>query len=364
MTEKKNMLEKATSMNSEKLMDSIPSCNQLPSKAVSTDTKMCQTDEFESITQSIDESFSSVSSLESGKNRCCEKYWKKCYSLQTKLAVCQKRIEILEKDKDDLKERLLQQLQTKRDSVERSDSAVSKLVELESKLEKKKLFICELKNELLKTCNSLIDKEKEVDDLKQQLAECKTKFKHEALDASKIHPIAPMTSVDANVKTLKNHKWKLIQTIFDIQRKFYEKKDIHLNYFDRFKEHVNNLYSLQLIPPVSKSESMPLLRSHTLKKHYEEGNEKVKKIADLELDIECLENLKIFLNRFLVPCVFLTSETSDKQTEIEPRTISSNQLSSPVKLESRRESKHEITDILNLSFPEAFILSDNEKDLR
>lgn len=271
-----------------------------------------QTKDTEERSQSADESITSINPIETSKNMCCEKYIKKYHSLQTKLALYKKRIEILESEKTNLRESL-NQFQSSRNSPSKMDDQEfdsKKASDLESELERKKAFIIELKSELLKTCNALISKEEEIEKLTAKLSECETKSKSptfEMLENSRVDS----KTVDTHVKNLKNYKWELIQTIFDIQRKFYEKRGIHLNYFDKFKDHVNNLYSFHLTHPLAKSESLPLLNSYSMCQ--KQTDDRFKNLVGLELDIECLENLKIFLNRFFVPCVFETSHTFDSE---------------------------------------------------
>jgi chromosome segregation ATPase len=354
ITDKTNVQDKSTSVIKDfvdDIADSVSSNSPLPSTSVIKQVSVeVQTKGLENSLNNTDES----STMESSTHNCCEKYIRKCHSFQTKLALLKKHVEILEKEKSDLQERHLILLQNKNTSVSEAEESVNaKLVDLESQLEQKKTFIRELKADLLKTCNSLIDKQREVDDLKDKLSEFERKSKSSAVDTLN-HSFSSPKAVDSKVKSLKNYKWTLIQTIFDIQRQFYERKGIHLNYFNTFKDHVNNLYSMQLTHSLSKAESMPILGSYSLTQ-LSSQEDKIKSMFGLELDIQCLENLKIFLNRFFVPCLVQAAQSIDgnsSKLESVEKMLSSDRLYLDHEVDNLTLPRLRKTSSVDISFPE------------
>ncbi|GIX76942.1 hypothetical protein CEXT_50881 [Caerostris extrusa] len=206
-----------------------------------------------------DTSINSITSeKEEDLNRKIDRYTKKIKALQTKLSLMEKRIDILEKEKADLREQLLAQPHGHKHHAAPSEEFVTlfkELEELKSTLKTKSSFIKDLKNELFKTCNSLVDKQKEVDDLQQKLSEVKS---FGSLDSSHLRYSDPIhKSTEANIKDLTAHKWELIQGILKHQKQFYERKNIHLGHFEKFKNHIEKLRSLQVSPSLLKFGSDP-----------------------------------------------------------------------------------------------------------
>ncbi|XP_054713056.1 repetitive organellar protein-like [Uloborus diversus] len=246
--------------------------------------------------------------------RDVEPFVRKINALQVKLSMATKRIEILEQEKNDLRENLLAEVHTrKKSSLNTQGNTNEKIIELETKLEKKVSFIKELKNDLYKTSDSLVKTQEELRDLREKVS---------ALDNSKsdLQFCKDFSSnslgIEANISSLRKHKWELIRTIFDMQKKLYEKKGIHLNHFENFKKHIENLHSSQISAKLSKSESEPILSSHAdlASKSMFLNSQKFLNcvLVGLEIDIECLENLKIFLKRFFVPYILQNTEMADQ----------------------------------------------------
>ncbi|GFS71381.1 cnn_1N domain-containing protein, partial [Nephila pilipes] len=264
---------------------------------------------------SRDSSFSSIASeKDDDMYKKVERYAKKIKALQTKLSMTEKRIEILEKEKADLREELLAQVQidkTKTKPSEELEALSKELLELKSALKTKTSFIKDLKTELFKTCNSLVDKQKEVDELQYKLSASKSNVEvkspsstHSEFRLQYSDPIHK--SVETNIKELKNHKWELIQGILKQQKLFYERKNIHLGHFEKFKNHIEKLRSLQVSPTLYKSGSEPLLNTPVVANSFyaEKCDKTLKNLQiELQLDVECLQNLKIFLKRFFIPLV-------------------------------------------------------------
>ncbi|GIY74909.1 hypothetical protein CDAR_309661 [Caerostris darwini] len=255
-----------------------------------------------------DTSINSITSeKEEDLNRKIDRYTKKIKALQTKLSLMEKRIDILEKEKADLREQLLAQPHGNKHHAAPSEEFVTlfkELEELKSTLKTKSSFIKDLKNELFKTCNSLVDKQKEVDDLQQKLSEVKS---FGSLDSSHLRYSDPIhKSTEANIKDLTAHKWELIQGILKHQKQFYERKNIHLGHFEKFKNHIEKLRSLQVSPSLLKFGSDPFLNNGVASNNFyvEKCDRTLKNLQmELQLDVECLQNLKIFLKRFFMPLV-------------------------------------------------------------
>ncbi|XP_055948142.1 putative leucine-rich repeat-containing protein DDB_G0290503 isoform X1 [Argiope bruennichi] len=266
-------------------------------------------------TISNDASFNSIASeKEEEMGRKIDRYARKIKALQTKLLMTEKRIEILEKEKAELREELLAQVHGEKEKSKTSDeieTLVRELNELKSTLKTKTSFIKDLKSELFKTCNSLVDKQKEVDELQQKLSASSRNTEadllspvHIKLSPSYSDPIQKAT--EANIKELKKHKWELIQGILSHQKQLYERKNIHLGHFEKFKKHIEKLRSLQVSPSLFKSESEPLLNNSVATNSFyaEKCDRTLKNLQiELQLDVECLQNLKIFLKRFFMPLV-------------------------------------------------------------
>ncbi|GFV00356.1 cnn_1N domain-containing protein [Trichonephila clavipes] len=313
------------------------------SKGNMSSSHLSNTSEVPSISR--DSSFSSVTSeKDDDVYKKFEKYSKKIKALQTKLSITEKRIEILEKEKADLREECLAQIQidkTKTKSSEELEVLSKELLELKATLKTKTSFIKDLKNELFKTCNSLVDKQKEVDELQHKLsaakknAEAKLPSSPNELNSRYSDPIHK--SVEANIKELKNHKWELIQSILKQQKLFYERKNIHLGHFEKFKNHIEKLRSLQISQSLFKSGSEPLLNTPMVANSFyaEKCDKTLKNLQiELQLDVECLQNLKIFLKRFFIPLVLQNcscAPTNPKPDDDSHDQKQSNQASSEMK---------------------------------
>ncbi|GBN10734.1 hypothetical protein AVEN_190003-1 [Araneus ventricosus] len=266
-------------------------------------------------TASNDASFSSMTSeKEEEMSRKIDRYAKKIKALQTKLSMTEKRIEILEKEKADLREELLAQIHGEKEKIKTSeeiDALVRELGELKSTLKTKTSFIKDLKSELFKTCNSLVDKQKEVDELQHKLSASNSNTETDLLSPvhAKIRPSYSdpiQKATETNIKDLKKHKWELIQGILNHQKQLYERKNIHLGHLEKFKKHIEKLRSLQVSPSLFKSESEPLLNTPMATNSFyaEKCDRTLKNLQiELQLDVECLQNLKIFLKRFFMPLV-------------------------------------------------------------
>ncbi|GFR08302.1 cnn_1N domain-containing protein [Trichonephila clavata] len=294
---------------------------------------------------SRDSSFSSIASeKDDDVYKKFEKYSKKIKALQTKLSITEKRIEILEKEKADLREEFFAQIQkdkTKTKSSEELEALSKELIELKTTLKTKTSFIKDLKNELFKTCNSLVDKQKEVDELQHKLSAARknavAKSPSSPLEFNSQYSDPIHKSVEANIKELKNHKWELIQGILKQQKVFYEKKNIHLGHFEKFKNHIEKLRSLQISQSLFKSGSEPLLNTPMVANSFyaEKCDKTLKNLQiELQLDVECLQNLKIFLKRFFIPLVLQNcscAATSPKPDDDSHDGKQSNQASSEMK---------------------------------
>ncbi|CAL1270530.1 unnamed protein product [Larinioides sclopetarius] len=310
-----SILSKATSTSKGNSQDNgrdFVSSSLKPSARLSNENEI--NDETMS-TASNDASYSSmISEKEDEINRKIDRYAKKIKALQTKLSMTEKRIEILEKEKADLREELLAQIHGEKEKIKTSeeiDALVTELKELKSTLKTKTSFIKDLKSELFKTCNSLVDKQKEVDELQHKLSANNSNTETDLLSPvhAKVRPSYSdpiQKATEANIKDLKKHKWELVQGILNHQKQLYERKNIHLGHLEKFKKHIEKLRSFQVSPSLYKSESEPLLNTPMATNSFyaEKCDRTLKNLQiELQLDVECLQNLKIFLKRFFMPLV-------------------------------------------------------------
>ncbi|KFM65624.1 hypothetical protein X975_15394, partial [Stegodyphus mimosarum] len=276
--------------------------------------------------QPENDSFSSQSSKEendlestSAHKKMNEKLIKKIKALEAKLSMCEKRADILEKEKNDLRNSVLAQVHSNKRISAGSEDLSQKILDLELKLEKKNSFIKELKSELFRTCNALVDKQKEVDVLEQKLSEYVNigqKYETEHQDIAAAHSEILQSNTEGQFLELRRHKWDLIQEIFKLQKHFYEERGIHVGLFEKFKSYITTLHSRQKSFPWMKSGSEPLLNSLQDKVADNLSQNRILEYLnlDLDIDIECLQNLKIFLKRFFMPQVSKKSQHSLSET--------------------------------------------------
>ncbi|XP_035218874.1 CDK5 regulatory subunit-associated protein 2-like isoform X2 [Stegodyphus dumicola] len=308
--------------------------------------------------QSGNDSFSSQSSKEdkdlestSMHKKINEKLIKKIKALEAKLSMCEKRADILEKEKNDLRNSVLEQVHSNKRISGGSEDLSQKITDLELKLEKKNSFIKELKSELHRTCNSLVDKQKEVDDLEQKLSEYVNigqKYETEHRDIATAHSEILQSNTEAQFLELRRHKWDLIQEIFKLQKHFYEEREIHVGHFEKFKNYIITLHSRQKSFPWMKSGSEPLLNSLQDKVADNLSQNRILEYLnlDLDIDIECLQNLKIFLKRFFMPQISKKSQHSLPETNDPNLGDTSISVKKPTEISEISKQSKEFENIL------------------
>ncbi|KAG8199449.1 hypothetical protein JTE90_000316 [Oedothorax gibbosus] len=179
-----------------------------PNVSISSETSITQE-------RSRISSSSSVKDEESGNKSVTGKYIDIIRSLKTKLALSEQRIVILEKEKGHLREHLLAQVckdKSASQSSEDLDNLRKDNADLHDQLQAKSSCINDLKHELFQTCNSLIDKQKEVEDLKcklsdsqEQISETKSTNAQEGSQES-IFQRSHFSSPDLGIESDPNHE--------------------------------------------------------------------------------------------------------------------------------------------------------------
>ncbi|XP_042904808.1 uncharacterized protein [Parasteatoda tepidariorum] len=285
-------------------------------------TSLVNSDNSGSLVKSV-QSDQMISSNTVKKDR--EKYLKHIKSLQHKLEEASSRNEVLEKEKNSLRDNLLSCVHNfKRNSTEKAKEEESKIAELESKLETKQSFIKELRADLYKAHDSLIDKQKDIDKLKQELFKLKKLNEDNARALQQNIPGSRLSdtfllSTEANISDLRKHKKELMNSLLGLQKQFYEAKKISTSHFEKSTRHIESLRALQVSPSLSKSESAPFLNYYSMSnaeqsKKWDRTLRNAK--IDLEVDIECLLNFKVFLKRFFSPIMSQSNDDETKKDEI------------------------------------------------
>ncbi|KAG8183702.1 hypothetical protein JTE90_014677 [Oedothorax gibbosus] len=228
-------------------------------------------------------------------------------SLETELAEAKQQIDILEKEKGHLREHLLAQVRKEKNPNHSSkdfDCLKKELSDLQGQLQDKSLYIKELKTNMGRTCNALENKPKEVDDLRCKLSESQVQSTETKLI---------IEEAEIKLNPLKKYKQELIQGILGQQKQFYEHRNISLEHLEKFQLHIEKLHSF--CSQTSKlSEPFWSTSMDGNSSYAEKWKETVNILkTELELDVECLQNINVFLKRFVIPLVLQDFKQSERK---------------------------------------------------